>query len=105
MHRAALKSATDDGTVLTNVMTGRPARGISNRLIREAGPISPIAPEFPLAAGALVPLRAKAEAAGSADFSPLWSGQSAALGRAVAAAELTRMLAKETQDLLRRMAG
>src|SRR6516225_2136391 len=52
-HRAALKSARDDGTALTNLMTGRPARGFINRLMREVGPISEVAPEFPLAAGAL----------------------------------------------------
>src|SRR6185295_10637083 len=60
-HREALKSVADDGTTLTNLMTGRPARGIVNRLIREVGPISDVAPEFPLSAGALAPLRAKAE--------------------------------------------
>jgi nitronate monooxygenase len=94
-HRAALANATDDATAITNVMTGRPARGIVNRLMREVGPISELAPEFPLAAGALAPLRAKAEAQGSGDFSPLWAGQAAALGRALPAAELTRRLAQE----------
>jgi nitronate monooxygenase len=72
-HRAALKSARDDATALTNLMTGRPARGIINRLMREIGPMSEVAPEFPLAAGALAPLRAKAEAQGSGDFSPMWA--------------------------------
>jgi nitronate monooxygenase len=105
LHRAALKSAADDSTVLTNLMTGRLARGIINRLIREVGPINDGAPEFPLAAGALAPLRAKAEAAGSGDFSPLWSGQAAALGREMPAGELTRTLAAEAQALLRRLAA
>jgi nitronate monooxygenase len=105
LHRAALKSASDDATVLTNVMTGRAARGIVNRVIREIGAISDLAPEFPLAAGALAPLRAKAEAAGSGDFSPLWSGQAAALGRDLPAGELTKALAAEAQALLRRLAG
>jgi nitronate monooxygenase len=104
-HRAALKSTADDGTVLTTVMTGRPARAIVNRLIREIGPVNAIAPQFPLAAGALAPLRTRAEALGSGDFSPMWSGQAASLGRAMPAAELTRKLAAETQDLLRHMAG
>ena len=104
-HRAALKSTPDDGTALTNLMTGRPARGIVNRVMREIGPINPIAPEFPLASGALAPLRAKAEAAGSGDFSPMWSGQAAALGRPMPAAELTRTLAAEAQGLLRRIGG
>ena len=86
-------------------MTGRPARDIVNRLIRELGPISDVAPEFPLAAGALAPLRAKAEAQGSADFSSMSSGQAASLGRAMPARELTARLVQETQSLLRRMAG
>lgn len=105
LHRAALKSSRSDGTMLTNVMTGRPARYIVNRLVREVGPISELAPEFPLAAGALAPLRASAEAQGSADFSPMPSGQAASLGRAMPARELTRALAEEAQALLRKMAG
>jgi len=104
-HRAALKAARDDGTVLTNVMTGRPARGIVNRVMRELGPISNIAPEFPLAAGALAPLHAKAQAQGSGDFSSMWAGQAAALGRELPARELTLRLAEEAQALMQRMAG
>jgi nitronate monooxygenase len=92
-HRARLKSARDDGTALTNVLTGRPARGFLNRLMRELGPMSDAAPGFPLAAGPIAPLRAKAEPTGSGDFSPLWAGQAAALGRAMPAGELTRQLA------------
>jgi nitronate monooxygenase len=103
-HRAALKAATDDATVITNVMTGRPARGFVTRVIREQGPISDV-PEFPLAAGALQPLRAKAEAEGSGDFSPLWSGQASALAQEMGAGELTRTLAEEAQEHMRRMAG
>ena len=102
MHRDALKKARDDGSVLTNVMTGRPARGLLNRLIREIGPISPEAPTFPLAAGAIQPLRQAAEAQGSGDFSPLWSGQSARLGREMDAGRLTTTLASETLTLLNR---
>jgi nitronate monooxygenase len=104
-HRLALESAQADGTALTNLMTGRPARGFINRLMREIGPISAEAPEFPLAAGALAPLRAKAEAAGSGDFSPLWAGQAAALGRAMPAGKLTRTLAAEALERMRRLAS
>jgi nitronate monooxygenase len=93
IHRAALKSEAARHTALTNVFTGRPARGIVNRIIREQGPISPHAPAFPLATSAMGPLRAKAEASGSGDFSPLWSGQNAAGCREIPAAELTRQLA------------
>jgi nitronate monooxygenase len=94
LHRAALQDAERARhTALTNVFTGRPARGIVNRAVRELGPLSADAPAFPLAAGAIAPLRARAEAAGSGEFSPLWSGQNASGCRAVPAAELTRALA------------
>ena len=93
LHRARLEMARDDGTVLTNVFTGRPARGLANRIVREIGPMSPDAPAFPTASGAVAPLRTAAEAAGSSEFSPLWSGQAAGLSRPGSAAELTRALA------------
>jgi nitronate monooxygenase len=104
-HRVALKSARDDGTLLTNVMTGRPARGFINRVMREVGPISDIAPEFPLAAGALAPLHAKGQAQGSGDFSSMWAGQAASLGQEMPAGALVAKLAAEAQALMKRMAG
>jgi len=104
-HRAALASARADSTVMTNVMSGRPARAVVNRIVREVGPISDLAPEFPLAAGALAPLRAKAEAAGSGDFSPLWCGQAVALGRDSPAGEVTKALAAQAQAALRGLAA
>lgn len=104
-HRAALKTAGDRGTALTNLMTGRPARGVINRVMREIGPISDVAPDFPLAAGALAPLRAKAEARGSGDFSPMWAGQAASLGRALSAGELTKRLAAEALERMRALAA
>jgi nitronate monooxygenase len=93
IHRAALKSEAARHTALTNVFTGRPARGIVNRIMRELGPISPAPPAFPLAPAAIAPLRARAESRGSGDFSPLWSGQNASGCREVPAAVLTRELA------------
>jgi nitronate monooxygenase len=99
-HREALKGAKDDQTALTNIFTGRPARGIVNRIMREVGPISPAAPQFPLAGGALAPLRQKTEPLGSNDFMSLWSGQAARLGRELPAGELTRTLAQEALDRL-----
>jgi len=92
LHRAALQSEAARHTALTNVFTGRPARGIVNRAMRELGPISALAPAFPLATAAMAPLRAAAEVRGSADFTPLWSGQNASGCRPVPAAELTRSL-------------
>ncbi len=97
LHRAALRAARDDPaghpTVLTNVFTGRPARSLVNRVVRELGPLSAEAPAFPLAAAALAPLRAEAERRGCNDFSPLWAGQNTAGCREIGAAALTRELA------------
>jgi nitronate monooxygenase len=95
VHRAALASPAASHTALTTLFTGRPARGIVNRIMRELGPMSGQAPAFPLATSAIAPLRAKAEAAGSGDFSPLWSGQNPSGCKQVPAGELTRMLAAE----------
>jgi nitronate monooxygenase len=93
VHRAALKSPDSRLTALTNVYTGRPARGVVNRLMREIGPISPAAPPFPLATAAVSALRAKAESQANGDFSPLWAGQNASGCREISAALLTRQLA------------
>ncbi len=97
VHRAAFTSEAARHTALTNVFTGRPARGIVNRIMRELGPISPDAPPFPLAAAAVAPLRAKAESQGSGDFSALWSGQNARGCKEISAAQLTRELAADLE--------
>lgn len=102
VHRAALKSEAARHTALTNLFTGRPARGIVNRLMRELGPISDAPPAFPLAAAAIAPLRSRAESQGSGDFSPLWCGQNASGCREIPAAQLTQELAV---GLLTRDAG
>ena len=94
VHRAALQSDAAPHTALTNLFSGRPARGIVNRLMRELGPMSNLAPEFPLASVAVAPLRAHAERLGSGDFSPLWSGQNSSGCRQVPAAQMTRELAR-----------
>ena len=93
VHRAALKSEAARHTALTNLFTGRPARGIVNRLMREIGPMSHVVPAFPLATAAIAPLRAHAERNGSGEFSPLWSGQNASGCREMPAAAITRALA------------
>ena len=93
VHRAALQSEAARHTTLTRVFTGRPARGIVNRVMRELGPFSALPPEFPLATSAVAPLRAEAERQGSGDFSPLWAGQNTRGCRNVGAAEQTRALA------------
>ncbi len=88
LHRTALLSP-EPQTVVTNVFTGRPARGIVNRFVCELGPLSSEVPAFPLATAASAPLRAAAEARGSSDFTPLWSGQNRTGCRRAPAAEVT----------------
>jgi nitronate monooxygenase len=97
LHRTALKSDAARITALTNLFTGRPARGIVNRIMRELGPISAAAPAFPLATSAIAPLRAKAESLGSSGFSPLWAGQNTTGCKEVSAGLLTRELAREIE--------
>ena len=94
LHRAALQSEAARHTAVTNCFTGRPARGIVNRLMREQGPISPSAPAFPLATAAVAPLRAAAEKLGRSDFTSMWSGQNASQCRSAPAAQITAALAK-----------
>jgi len=100
LHREALDQASFNFTALTNVFSGRPARGLMNRVMRDIGPLSPHAPEFPNAGVALGPLKKVAEAAGSADFSSLWSGQNTATSTDLDAGELLRSIATEAQRLL-----
>ncbi len=94
VHRTALQSPAAVHTALTNRFSGRPARSIVNRVMRELGPMGEVSP-FPLAGAALAPLRAAAEAIGSSDFSSLWAGQNTSGCRQIGAAEMTRALASK----------
>jgi len=98
VHRAALASDAAHHTAITNLFTGRPARGIMNRLMRERGPVSTAVPDFPLASSPLASLRARAESLGRGDFSPLWAGQNASGCREIPAADLTRELARGSYE-------
>jgi nitronate monooxygenase len=99
LHREALRNARVNRTVVTNVFSGRPARVLVNRLAEEIGPWSDAAPDFPLPTGELPPLRTAAEQSGSADFSPLWAGQAAALAREMPAKMLIEVLVREATKL------
>ena len=94
VHRAALASPQATHTAITRLFSGRPARGLMNRLMQELGPMNEAAPAFPLATAALAPLRCAAEALGCGDFSPLWAGQAAHLNHDMDAHELTHLLAQ-----------
>ncbi|MAG97907.1 MAG: 2-nitropropane dioxygenase [Rhodospirillaceae bacterium] len=104
LHRNALAAASDDGTALTNLFSGRPARGLMNRIMREIGPMSDLAPAFPTAGGALAPLKTAAEARGASDFTSLWAGQAAGLGQEAGSGDLTRRLAEDAARLLQELA-
>ena len=101
LHRAALAGARDNATRLANIFTGRPARGLLNRFMRDHGPMNWRAPPFPFATGAVALLRAQYEMLGSGDYSPLWAGQAAALARAEDAGRLTERLWSEATAVLR----
>lgn len=101
LHRAALRSARPEHTVLTNLITGRPARGIPNRLMNDLGPLSDAPPAFPLATAALLPLKAAAERLGRDDFSTMWSGQNATGCCDISAGDLTLALAEAGPTVVR----
>jgi nitronate monooxygenase len=92
LHRQALMSESSRHTALTNLFSGRPARGIVNKFMQDWGPLNPDVPDFPLATAAVAPLRAAAEAQGSGDYSPLWSGQNASDCEALPAADIAHKL-------------
>lgn len=90
LHRAALTRAAAQAqteTALTNVFSGKPARGLVNTLMRDLDYLNSDVAPFPYAAAASAPLRAAAEAAGDDSFTPLWCGQNPCGCRAVSAAE------------------
>lgn len=99
-YRSVLDTAGPTPTAVTNVMTGKPARGLVNRIIAEVGPISPDTPAFPGASAAVTTLRAAAEAKGSSDFTSCWSGQAASLARPMPAGDLTRALVAQCRKHL-----
>lgn len=103
LHLQALQSSSANSTVLTNVYTGKPARGILNKAVLELGPISQDTPVFPYAASAIAPLRSAHEHNQSSDFSPLWSGQGASMGRRLPAEQLVRVLAQESQGVCKQL--
>lgn len=97
LHRAALMSEAARHTRVTNLFSGRPARGIVNFAIRELGDasgISALAPAFPYAGNAMGMLKAAAERQGNTDFSSLWSGQNASQCRAAPAADIVAALSQ-----------
>jgi nitronate monooxygenase len=98
-HRAAL--AGDAGTALTRAFTGRTARGLVNRFMREHDAHAPSA--YPEVHHLTAPLRAAARDGGDPDGFHLWAGQAYRLAEELPAAELVERLAREARDAIRRM--
>ena len=102
LYRSALAEATVRGTALTNLFSGRPARGIVNRYVQEAGPMSDAAPAFPYAATLVAPLRAASERAGLPDYMQMWAGQAAGPAKSMPADAFTRQLAADVLKQLQK---
>ncbi|WP_407839240.1 nitronate monooxygenase [Streptomyces sp. DSM 116496] len=93
LHKKALTDPLFVRTELTRAFSGRPARGLVNRFMREHGPYAPAA--YPQVHHLTAPLRKAAAAAGDPQGMALWAGQGHRLARALPAGELVEVLAAE----------
>lgn len=100
LQYAAMSGDANPVTALTNVLSGRPARAVVNRAIKELGPLTEDAPPFPKALGAIGPIKQAAESKGRADFSAHYCGQAAYLGCRTGAAQLVRDLSAAALALM-----
>lgn len=89
---------TEPTTVLTNVMSGHPARCLSNRVTRDLTLHHQEAPSFPKGIAALAPLRKRSENSGRYDFSPHYCGQGYALAQNSSSRDLTKSLADQALE-------
>ncbi|HEX7054624.1 MAG TPA: nitronate monooxygenase [Burkholderiales bacterium] len=99
VHKDLLVRLTEDETAITEKFSGKPARGVVNRFVREMADKPQLA--FPAQANLTGKLRAASAKAGKPDFVALWAGQAAPLARALPAAQLVRLLQQELIDTLR----
>jgi nitronate monooxygenase len=102
VHRKALAEASDHGTVVTKLFSGRPARAIRNRVTEELHSLEEKAAPFPTQRAMTAPLAAASAKAGRAEFMQLWAGQAAALATVEPAAQKTERLMREARALLQR---
>jgi nitronate monooxygenase len=103
VHKDVLVRLTEDETAITEKFSGKPARGVVNRFIREMAQAPQLV--FPAQSNITGKLRAASAKAGKPDFVALWAGQAAALSRALPAAELISRLEKELVDSLQQSAS
>ncbi len=96
-HRSALAAASDDGTRLTRLFSGRPNRVIRTRFTEELRDAEDLVAPFPAQRSLVAPLQ---QAAGSTDFLSLLMGQAAPLSREMPAADLVHSLIAEVEEHL-----
>ena len=102
-YRAALQSARKGGTQITAAISGRPARGLINRMHLEvAASTAPALPDYPVAYDAGKALHAAASAKESEVFAAHWAGTGVHQARAMPASSLVKLLVSEMNEALTR---
>jgi len=104
IHKQSLLAAREDTTMVTEKFTGKPARGLANRYLREMNTSNAPQLAFPAQGALSGPLRAASGRAGNPDFLAMWAGQAAPLSRSLTAAQLIATLEQETLEALDRLA-
>jgi nitronate monooxygenase len=105
VHKERVLAAREDETLVTEKFSGKPARGLANRFMREMGERNAPQLAFPAQNALTGKLRTAAAKAGNPDFVAMWAGQAVALSRALPAAELVAALEAETLECLDRLAA
>ena len=103
VHKQSVLAATEDTTRITEKFSGKPARGLANRYMREMNSADAPRLAFPAQNMLSGPLRVAAAKAGNADFVSMWAGQAAPLSRELSAAQLVIALEHETLEALARV--
>jgi nitronate monooxygenase len=105
IHKEHILAAREDSTLVTEKFSGKPARGLANRYLREMNERNAPQLAFPAQNALVAPLRAASGKAGNPDFVAMWAGQGVAMARALSAAELVAALEAETLEALDRLAA
>jgi nitronate monooxygenase len=103
IHKQSILAAREDDTLLTEKFSGKPARGLANRFMREMRDAPQLA--FPAQNALVAPLRQASGKANNRDFVAMWAGQGVAMARTLSAADLVAALEAETLEALDRLAA
>jgi len=105
VYREALANSGDDATRITSAFSGRPARGIENRFIRDTAEKEDQFPDFPIPNALTGALRAASAKSGTPEYMSLWSGQAGAMAREMPTGDLMETLILETDEVLAQLGG